>query len=73
MATSRQRKTRAPRASTARTASAWQCGVAQLPGYVDGEGEPFRPFGIFWMNEDGMLIGTQVAHPDSLEENASAK
>ena len=71
MATSRQRKTRAPRASRAsiaHRATAWQCGVAQLPGYVGGEGEPFRPVGIFWMNEDGMLIGTQVAHPDSLED-----
>jgi hypothetical protein len=71
MATSRQRKTRAPRASRAsiaHRATAWQCGVAQLPGYVGGEGEPFRPVGIFWMNEDGMLIGSQVAHPDSLED-----
>ena len=71
MATSRPRKTRAPRASRAsiaHRAAAWQCGVAELPGYVDGEGEPFRPVGIFWMNEDGMLIGSQVAHPDSLED-----
>lgn len=44
----------------------WIGGIATLPSYVTGEGEPFRPEVLFWMAADGMILGTETARPGEL-------
>jgi hypothetical protein len=44
----------------------WVGGLLEMPAYVTGEGEPYRPGVIFWMGEDGALLGTAIAKPSEL-------
>ena len=41
----------------------WVGGLVSMPGYVTGEGEPYRPEMILWMNDDGGVVGAEIAKP----------
>ncbi len=49
-----------------RKAIEWVGGVGSLPGYVTGEGEPYRPEALFWMAADGAVLGHTVGTPGEL-------
>ncbi|MEL6338666.1 MAG: hypothetical protein AAFQ65_02035 [Myxococcota bacterium] len=42
-----------------------------MPGYVTGEGEPYRPEILFWVGPDGVILGSAVEKPGALLELAS--
>lgn len=50
----------------------WVGGIISMPGYVTGEGEPYRPEALFWMNAEGAIVGFTVAKPGELLPMASA-
>lgn len=41
----------------------WIGGAVTLPGYVTGEGEPFRPRALLWVRADGAILGTSICRP----------
>ena len=44
----------------------WIGGVRTLSTPVTGEGEPYRPIGLLWMDSKaGTLVGMSVEHPDA--------
>lgn len=49
----------------------WIGGTVAMPGYVTGEGEPYRPEALFWMSADGAILGSKVAKPGELLPMAS--
>lgn len=49
-----------------RTGIEWVGGLVSMPAYVTGEGEPYRPESLFWMGEDGGVIGYTVGMPGEL-------
>jgi len=52
-------------------AGCWYGGVAKLPAYVDGEGDPYRPLVIMWMDADGLIAGSELCAPnDDLQQAA---
>lgn len=44
----------------------WVGGLGSMPAYVTGEGEPYRPEALFWMNEEGAILGHAIAKPGEL-------
>jgi hypothetical protein len=44
----------------------WVGGLVAMPAYVTGEGEPYRPELLLWMNAEGALVGTTTAKPGEL-------
>lgn len=50
----------------------WVGGLVVLPGYVTGEGEPYRPKAIFWIGGDGAVLGSTVAAPGEALGRAAA-
>lgn len=44
----------------------WIGGVGTLPGLITGEGKPHRAEGLFWLNADGMVLGSTAAKPGEL-------
>lgn len=46
-------------------------GIAAIPAYVTGEGEPYRPEALFWMAADGAILGSAMAKPGELLAMAS--
>lgn len=44
----------------------WVGGLATLPGYVSGEGKPYRPETLFWVGESGAVLGSEMAKPGEL-------
>jgi len=44
----------------------WMGGLVTMPGYVTGEGAPYRPEALLWMSADGLVLGTTVAKPGEL-------
>jgi hypothetical protein len=55
-----------------RSSAEWIGGIATLPSYVTGEGEPYRPQALFWMSPDGMVLGSEVARTGELLSQACA-
>lgn len=41
----------------------WLGGIFEMPGHVTGEGEPYKPEGLFWMGADGAFLGATVDRP----------
>lgn len=41
----------------------WIGGIVQMPAYVMGEGEPYRPEAMLWLNEDGLVLGVTTSKP----------
>lgn len=50
----------------------WVGGLVALPGYVTGEGEPYRPEALFWMSADGFVLGSLVVKPGEALGRAAA-
>jgi hypothetical protein len=53
-----------------RTGMEWVDGLVSMPGYVTGEGEPYRPQALSWMAADGAVLGHTVGRPGELVERA---
>lgn len=49
----------------------WIGGMAAMPAYITGEGEPYRPSGLLWLGADGEIVGFTVAKPGELLAIAS--
>lgn len=54
-----------------RTTVEWVGGLILIPGFVTGEGEPFRPEALFWLGADGGVIGHAVGAPGELVGQAA--
>jgi hypothetical protein len=48
----------------------WVGGLGLMPSYVTGEGEPFRPEILLWLNAEGAILGTEMARPSELVRTA---
>jgi hypothetical protein len=44
----------------------WVGVVVTTPAYVSGEGEPYRPEMLLWMDPDGLILGATAARRDEL-------
>ncbi|MEM6274076.1 MAG: hypothetical protein AAF735_02450 [Myxococcota bacterium] len=44
----------------------WLGGTVLMPRYVTGEGEPYRPEILFWLGQDGAILGSAVERPSDL-------
>ncbi len=44
----------------------WVGGIASMPGYVTGEGHPYRPEMLVWMGAEGAVLGSRVGRPGDL-------
>jgi hypothetical protein len=51
----------------------WIGGIALMPAFVTGEGEPYRPEVLFWMDSDGLIQGSAVDKPGTLLPQAGAR
>lgn len=49
-----------------RVAVEWVGGITSMPGYVVGEGAPYRPEMLFWIGEDGAVLGSRIGKPGEL-------
>ncbi len=49
-----------------RTEIEWVGGIASMPAYVTGEGEPYRPEALFWLGADGAVLGHTAGKPGEL-------
>ncbi|MGE0386986.1 MAG: hypothetical protein AB7Q97_19860 [Gammaproteobacteria bacterium] len=41
----------------------WVGGLVSMPAYVTGEGEPYRPEALFWLDADGLIVGQLSGRP----------
>lgn len=48
----------------------WVGGIIAMPAYVTGEGEPYRPEALFWVSEEGAVLGHTLGKPGELVEVA---
>lgn len=48
----------------------WVGGFGAMPAYVTGEGEPYRPEALVWLNAQGAVLGSTVAKPGELLDQA---
>lgn len=62
----RRQTARGRRVHDQATGVEWIAGVASMPGYVSGEGEPYRPQALVWMGADGAVLGVTLARPGEL-------
>jgi hypothetical protein len=44
----------------------WVGGLALLPSYITGEGEPYRPEVLVWASTEGLVLGATVGKPGTL-------
>jgi hypothetical protein len=49
----------------------WIGSTVEMPAYVTGEAEPYRPEALFWMGADGAILGSTLAKPGELLPMAS--
>jgi hypothetical protein len=49
----------------------WVGGIATMPAYIYGEGEPYRPEALFFMIPGGPVLGMQVDKPGALLPKAA--
>lgn len=49
-----------------RTGSEWTGGLAPMPAWVTGEGDPYRPEMLMWLNAEGLVVGHAVGRPGEL-------
>jgi hypothetical protein len=50
----------------------WVGGIAVMPGYVTGEGEPYRPEMLLWLDDNQLVLGVTTEKPGELLAGASA-
>lgn len=53
-------------ASTPGKVVEWVGGLIKVPAYVAGDGEPYRPEALFFLDETGVVLCSQVARADLL-------
>jgi hypothetical protein len=53
-------------ANSKQTGVEWVGGLASMPAYVTGEGEPYRPEALFWMGAEGAVLGHTLGKPGEL-------
>jgi hypothetical protein len=58
-------------AKTEATEVEWVGGVTSMPACVTGEGAPYRPEALFWLDHDGAVLGSTVARAGELVAAAS--
>ena len=46
--------------------SEWIGGLVQVPAYATGDGAPYRPEALFWLDASGTVCAAQVAKPGEL-------
>lgn len=44
----------------------WLAGLIKVPAYVAGDGEPYRPEALFFLDENGVVLCSQVARAELL-------
>jgi hypothetical protein len=49
----------------------WVGGIAVMPGYVTGEGEPYRPEALLWLDDRQLVLGVSTEKPGQLLARAS--
>ena len=49
----------------------WVGGSTLMPGYVTGEGEPYRAEALLWLDHNGLIRGATVLKPGTLLAGAS--
>ncbi len=54
-----------------RTGVEWVGGIALMPGYVTGEGEPYRPEMLLWLDDNQLVLGVTTEKPGHLLARAS--
>jgi hypothetical protein len=52
--------------------SEWVGGIVSMPSYVTGEGAPYRPEMLLWIDERGLVVGTIMDKPGEVLDRASA-
>jgi hypothetical protein len=55
-----------------KTGVEWVGGIAVMPGYVTGEGEPYRPEALLWLDDRQLVLGVSTEKPGHLLARASA-
>lgn len=50
----------------------WVGGSFSMPSYVTGEGPPYRPEALVWIDPDGAVLGTCVGKPGATTGQACA-
>ena len=50
----------------------WMGGLALLPAWVTGEGEPYRPEALIWIDANGCVLGHEVGAPGDVVGRAAA-
>jgi hypothetical protein len=53
-------------ANNKRKKQEWIGSLVSMPAYVTGEGEPYRPEALFWMDAEGAVQGHTVGKPGEL-------
>jgi hypothetical protein len=53
-------------ASTPEKVVEWVGGLLKVPAYVTHDGEPYRPEVLFWLDENGVVLSSQVSKPGTL-------
>lgn len=56
----------------AKAAIEWVTGIVSLPSYVTGEGEPYHPELLLWIDPDGLIVGMDTARPGALIQRIAA-
>jgi len=44
----------------------WLGGLIKVPAYINGDGEPYRPYALFFLDENGVVLHSRVAKPELL-------
>jgi hypothetical protein len=44
----------------------WLGGLLKLPAYITGDGEPYRPYALFFLDENRVVLHSRVAKPGLL-------
>jgi hypothetical protein len=53
-------------ASTPGTEVEWLGGLLKVPAYIAGDGEPYRPQALFFLDENGVVLHSQLARSELL-------
>ncbi|MET0384690.1 MAG: hypothetical protein ABW321_01965 [Polyangiales bacterium] len=57
-------------ADTTRQNNEWVGGLVKVPAYVSGDGAPYRPDVLFWLDAHGNVLSSSVAKPGELIDSA---
>lgn len=49
----------------------WVGGLLKIPAYITNDGQPYRPEVLFWLDEQGVVLGSLVAKPGALLAEAA--